>query len=346
MWMDLFFAPFVTAFTLTTGFILLFLLVPLFRRAVWRTEKRHGYKKTISRLGGVSMLIAFSFALFFDPHLVLTREFYGLLYGSLLIFIFGLWDDLSELGWKIQVFFQVALTVLIFIFGIHISSLSNPFGGVWLIPYDTFVLPGFLLLFVWVFLVMNAINWLDGLDGLCGVVSLITFVTILILSLKPEVNQPPIAVLAVIGMGVVMGFLFFNMYPAYILAGTVGSMFLGFLIAILAVIAGTKIATALLVLSLPIVDALFVLWQRLREGTSLFQPDRRHLHFKLLELGWSERRITWFFFFVTAIIGIIALNTQALGKLVALLLVLCIIFSLLFFVDRKIRLKNIQERAR
>lgn len=286
------------------------------------------------------MLIAFSFALFFDTHLVLTREFYGLLAGSALILIFGLWDDLSELGWKIQVFFQVALTTLIFIFGIHISSITNPFGGVWIIPPDAFIVTAFFPLLLWVFLVMNAMNWLDGLDGLCGGVSLITFVTIFFLSLKPEVYQPPIAILAVVGIGVVSGFLLFNMYPARILAGTVGSMFLGFLVATLAVIAGTKIATALLVLSLPIVDALFVLWQRLREGVSLFRPDRRHLHFKLLELGWSERQIASFFFFITALIAVISLHTQALGKFVAMLLVLCIIFSLIFFVDNRLRFKK------
>ncbi|MEI8096535.1 MAG: MraY family glycosyltransferase [Candidatus Moraniibacteriota bacterium] len=346
MWTELFLVPFVTAFSLTAGFILLFLLTPLFRRAVWRTEKRHGYKKTISRLGGVAMLIAFSFALFFDTHLVLTREFYGLFAGSALILIFGLWDDLNELGWKIQVFFQVALTMLIFIFGIHIYSITNPFGGVWIIPYDAFILPSFLILFLWVFLVMNAMNWLDGLDGLCGGVSLITFVTILFLSLKPEVYQPPIAILAVIGIGVVLGFLFFNMYPARILAGTVGSMFLGFLVATLAVIAGTKIATAFLVLSLPIVDAAFVLWQRLREGSSLFHPDKRHLHFKLLELGWSERKIASFFFFVTTLIAIISLNTQALGKFVAILLVLVLILSIILFVDQRLRLKKYQEETK
>ena len=237
-------------------------------------------------------------------------------------------------------FFQVAVTALIFIFGIRITALTNPFGGVWLLPYGDLILPGFLLLLVWVFLVMNAMNWLDGLDGLCGGVSFITFITIVFLSLKPEVYQPPIAILAIIGAGAVAGFLLFNMYPARILAGTVGSMFLGFLVATLAVIAGTKIATAFLVLSLPIADALFVIWQRLRDGVSIFQPDKRHLHYKLMELGWSERRIAGFFFLVTALIAGIALYTQALGKAVALLLVLGIIFSLLLFVDRKTRLKK------
>jgi len=192
MWTELYLAPFLTAFALTAGLILMFLLTPLFRRAVWRSERRHGYKKTLSRLGGVAMLSAFIFAVFFDPHLVLTREFYGLLFGGVLIFIFGLWDDLSELGWKIQVFFQVALTALIFIFGMRITSLTNPFGGVWIFPYSDFVIPGFGILFVWFFLVMNAMNWLDGVDGLCGGVALITLVTIFFLSLKPEVFQPPI----------------------------------------------------------------------------------------------------------------------------------------------------------
>jgi len=340
MWTELYLAPFLTAFALTAGLILMFLLTPLFRRAVWRSERRHGYKKTLSRLGGVAMLSAFIFAVFFDPHLVLTREFYGLLLGGVLVFIFGLWDDLNELGWKIQVFFQVALTALIFIFGMRITSLTNPFGGVWIFPYSDFVIPGFLILFVWVFLVMNAMNWLDGVDGLCGGVALITLVAIFFLSLKPEVFQPPIAILSIIGAGTVAGFLLFNVYPARILAGTVGSMFLGFLVAVLAVIAGTKIATALLVLSLPIADAFFVIWQRLRERVSIFQPDKRHLHYKLIELGWSERRIAWFFFGVTALIALIALNTQALGKFLALLLILGILFSLLFFVDYKIRIRE------
>lgn len=340
--MELYFAPLLITFSLTAGLILFFLLVPLFQRAVWRFGKRHSDKKTVSRLGGAAMLLAFIFTFFFDAHLVITREFYGLLMGSSLIFIFGLWDDLNELGWKIQVFFQAALAMLIFIFGMRIVTLSNPFGGVWIFPYSDFVLPGFLILFVWIFLVMNAMNWLDGVDGVCGGVSFITFVTIFLLSLKPEVYQPPIAIIAVIGIGVTAGFLVFNMYPARILAGTAGSMFLGFLIAVLAIVAGTKIATALLVLALPIADAIFVIGQRLRDGVPIVEPDRRHLHYRLIELGWSERHIAWFFFGVTAVIALIALYTQALGKFTALLLTLGLIFLLLFVVERQTRAKKVK----
>ena len=287
------------------------------------------------------MILAFAFTLFFDAHLVITREFYGLLLGAFFIFVFGLWDDLNELGWKIQVFFQAALSALVFIFGMRIVAISNPFGGIWVFPYSDFVLLGFFILFIWIFLVMNAMNWLDGVDGVCGGVAFITLVTILLLSLKPEVYQPPIAIIAVIGVGVTLGFLVFNMYPARILAGTAGSMFLGFLIAVLAIIAGTKIATALLVLSLPVVDAIFVVWQRLRDGVSITSPDKRHLHYKLMELGWSERRIAWFFFGITSVIAVIALQTRALGKVTVLLLTVSLILLLLFFVDRQTRANKI-----
>ncbi len=343
MWIELFLAPVLIAFSLTAGLILFFLLTPLFKRAIWRFGERHSRKETISRLGGAAMLLAFAFTLFFDVHLVVTREFYGLLLGTFFIFVFGLWDDLKELGWKIQVFFQAALSALIFIFGMRIISLTSPFGGVWVFPYSDFVLPGFLILFVWVFLVMNAMNWLDGVDGVCGGVSLITLITIFLLSLKPEVYQPPIAIVSVIGIGVTLGFLVFNIYPARILAGTSGSMFLGFLIAVLAIVAGTKIATALLVLSLPIADAVFVVWRRLRDGVPIVQPDNRHLHYRLMELGWSERRVAWFFFGVTAVIALIALQTRALGKATVLFLTLGIIFLLLFVVERQTRAKETKK---
>ncbi len=296
-------------------------------------------KVTLSRLGGVAMSCAFLFTIIFDPNLVLTREILGLLVGSVFVCLFGLWDDLQELGVKAQAFFQVAMTVILFIFGIRVMTLHNPFGAPFILSEQGAipVLIGFMLLLAWVFLVINAVNWLDGLDGLLGGVSLITFLTIFFLSLKPEVNQPPVAILAIAAAGMVAGFLLFNIHPARIMAGTAGSLLLGFLITVLSLIAGTKVATALLVLSLPIADALWVIGERFLAGTSVFQADGRHLHYKLRNLGWSEGRIAWFFSSLTALIAIIALNTAALGKFIALLLVLTTVFSFLLFVAQKTR---------
>jgi UDP-GlcNAc:undecaprenyl-phosphate GlcNAc-1-phosphate transferase len=283
------------------------------------------------------MFLAFFFTIVTDSHLVLSREIVGLLLGGLFVCGFGLWDDLREISFKAQAFFQVAVTVIIFTFGIRITTIRNPFGEAWVIGEEgaIAVLLGFLLLLGWVLFVMNAVNWLDGMDGLLGSVTGITFLTVFFLSLKPEVNQPPVAILAIAGVGITAGFLLFNAPPAKILAGTTGSLFLGFLVAVLAVIAGTKVATALLVLSLPIADALWVIGERLFAGKSIFLPDKRHLHYKLRELGWSEGHIALFFSAFTGLIAVIALNTEALGKLIAGSLIFTAIFSVLLFVAHR-----------
>ncbi len=334
---ELFLHPFLVAFGLTISFCLIFLAIPFFRGYLWRNGDRHKGKNMLPRLGGVAMCFALLGTVVFDTHLVITREIAGLLTAGTLACFFGLWDDFRELSFKAQAFLQVTLTIILFIFGMRITSLKNPFGETLMFSDHgvAFILFGFMLLLAWMVLVMNAVNWLDGLDGLLGGVSLISFLVIFFLSLKPEVNQPPVAIIAIIAVGLAMGLLFFNAHPAKILAGTSGSMLLGLLITALAVIAGTKIATAFLVLSLPIADALWVIGERLYARQSIFHPDKRHLHYKLRELGWSEGSIAWFFFLLTALVGLIALNTAALGKFIALLLVFVVIFSFLLLVAHK-----------
>ena len=338
--LDLFLPPMLIAFSFSAVIMLFFILIPFFQRSRWREDDRHK-TKTLSRLGGLALLLSFVVTALLDPNLVITREFIGLFVGAGLILFFGLWDDMKEVGWKIQIFFQVTLAFIVFLFGVRIVSITNPLGGIFLFPEQGITLLfGFFILLFWILLVMNAMNWLDGVDGVCGGVSIITLATIFFLSLKPEVNQPPIALLCVIGIGAILGFLFFNFYPARILAGTVGALFLGFLIAVLAVIAGTKIATAFLVLSLPIADALWVIGERFRDNVSIFQGDQRHLHYKLLRLGWKESSVAWFFFVVTALIALLALSTEALGKFVALVLIFGLIFSLLALVGYSVKRKE------
>lgn len=337
MRLDLFLQPFFIAFVVTSCLSFLFLLVPGWRGRLSRRGSRHAAKARLSRLGGVALATGFLSAVLLDKNLVISREIFGLLAGSVLVVAFGVWDDVQELGWRIQGVFQVVIAAILFLFGIRITALKIPFGETLFLSYESAitVIAGFILLLLWMVLVLNAVNWLDGLDGLLGSVSLITFCTVFFLSLKPEVNQPPVAILAVTALAAVLGFLFFNLHPARLLAGTSGSLFIGFLIAVLAIIAGTKIATALLVLSLPVADALWVIVERLRAGVSIFEPDQRHLHYKLRHLGWSEGQIAWFFALVTGLIALLALSTETLGKFIASLLVFSLIFSVLFFVAHK-----------
>lgn len=327
--MDFFLKPFLISFLVSTSVLLVFLSAAHF--SSW-LEKR---KQQWFRFGGVAIILGFSTAFFADGRIAMSLPLIGLLAGMVIIIGFGIWDDLFELSWKSQIFFQSILAVLIFLFGVRVLFITNPFGGVIMFPPELSVLIGFLIGLFWLLLLMNALNWLDGSDGLCGGVSLIALLTIFFLSLKPEVNQPAFAIIAASGAGAVSGFLLFNLPPARIFAGTTGSMFLGFLLAFLATAAGTKIATALLVLVLPIADALYVILERLLSGKSVFQGDQRHLHHKLKRLGWSHGRITFILLSFTGVVALLALETRAESKFFALAGVFLIAFLLSVVVAKR-----------
>ena len=114
-------------------------------------------------------------------------------------------------------------------------------------------------------------------------------------------------------------------------------MFMGFILATLAIFAGVKIATSLLVMAVPVVDALWVIGERIKSKKPVFGGDNRHLHYKLLELGWSQKKIMFFFCSITLCVAVVALNTRAMGKVITLLLVASIMIATLIFVNRKIK---------
>ena len=323
--LEFFLGPFLLAFGITTAILLLF-----FSAVRWSRWLRD-HEKLWFRFGGVAIFAGFLISLSLDGRLLMSTPLWGFVFGSVILFGFSIWDDLFNLSWRAQIFFQVVLGLLLFLFEVRILFVTNPFGGVWSFAPELSLLPVFAIGLGWLMLVMNALNWLDGSDGLCGGVSFIALITIFFLTLKPEVYQPAFAIIAAGGAGAVLGFLLFNLPPARIFAGTSGSMFLGFLLVFLSTAAGTKIATALLVLMLPIADAFLVIAERFMSGTSIFERDQRHLHHKLSSLGWSRGRITVILLLFTAIIAYLALQTRAEGKLLILILsfVLVIIFSLL-----------------
>lgn len=329
--------PFLISFSLTAVSIIL--AVCFLRKVRWagRQSKRHIHNKNISRMGGVIMVIVFIFSIFLNQDLFITAELYGFLFGTGMLLVFGLWDDMKEIFWKIQLFFQISMAVLVFIMGVRIYYITNPFtGGILNLDSGITVFFSVALVIFWIVLVINAINWSDGIDGLSGGITFIATATIFLLSFYPEVNQPPVAIICAILMGVILGFLVFNFYPSQILAGTVGSMFMGFSLAVLAIFAGTKIATALLVLSIPIIDFLWVIGERIKNKKSIFKADNNHLHYKLMELGWSQKRIVLIYWLIMATISIVALNTRAIGKGITMLLVTIVMILVLILINKKI----------
>lgn len=301
----------------------------------------NGRMERVCRIGGVAIIVGFMAALLLDGNLVISQKLWGIIVASLFIMVFGIFDDFMDLEWRTQLLFQVSVAIIIFIFGIRVDFITDPRGGFIFLNVGKYLIPSFIFVTAWILLLINSMNWVDGIDGISGGIALIGILTVFILSLKPEVNQPPVGIITMALAGSILGFLIFNFYPSKILAGTSGSMFMGFILATLAIFAGAKIATALLIMAIPIIDSLWVIGERIKLGKSIFKSDNCHLHYKLMEIGWSQNKIILFFYSVTICIAIIAVNTRAIGKLITLILVAILMVSTLIFVNKKLSVKNV-----
>ena len=175
-------------------------------------------------------------------------------------------------------------------------------------------------------------KFLDGLDGLASSIGIVGALAIFALSFTPNVRQDYTAMLAAIFVGSLLGFLVFNWHPAKIFLGESGSTFLGFTLGILAIIAGGKIATAFLVMGVPILDVAWVIGARLAAGRSPFKADKSHLHHRLLSLGLSQPQIVGILVLFSVLFGGLAVFLQSLGKLILLLTLFFVMLVLGFMV--------------
>ncbi len=333
------------AFVVTLGLILLFRFLPFLQQVKVREEKgRMMWLVHYFRLGGLSLFGGFITAFWFDERLVLDFPLQILILGGVLSLLLGLLDDRRPLHWTVQLAGQIFLGFLLFFSGMNIGSIH--LGGGELLDFSSLPIPGVSLLVTvfWVGLVMNAINWADGVDGLMGGVMAIALTTIFILSLRPEVNQPAMALLTAMLLGAVLAFLVLNWFPAKIIAGSNGAAFLGFMLAALSVYAGTKVATALLVLVVPILDLCVVIVVRIIQGRSPFLPDHEHLHHLLLGLGWSARQVASLYIGITAFMAWIALSVRLLEKLLVLSVIMVVFIGIAWWA-RKARIRQEQLGA-
>lgn len=247
------------------------------------------------------------------------NEFWGMLIGALGILVYGYIDEKYDLPWSIQFLWQFGIAGIVILSGIGIQALSLPNGGLWFIDtwqFAGFVFPRDIITALWIVGLMNVVNWLDGIDGLAGGVGIIGFFTLFILGLTPFVNQSHIALISAILIGLYLGFLQFNWYPSKIFLGTYGSMFLGYMLAILALISGGKIATSALVLAFPIIDAGVVIIYRLWNKKSIFEADNNHFHHKLLHSGLKEIWAVRIMYSISIIFAISALALDTAGKMI------------------------------
>jgi len=255
----------------------------------------------------------------------------GLILGSTFIFLVGLWDDKRELSPAPQLIAQFIASLIAIHFLIFIEVVNDPFTNrqVW---FPWFVTLPFTIF--WLMGMMNTVNWLDGLDGLAaGVAAILS--AVLAIHMYRE-GQYSVALLPLALLGATLGFLPYNFHPAKVFMGSCGSYFLGFAVGALGIIAGAKVATVLLVMGIPILDVAWQIFNRVRLGRSPAIGDRGHLHFRLLDMGLSQRRIVLLYYLFCLAFGIFALVISSrLYKFLALLVLGVVTTAVLFTLSRR-----------
>jgi UDP-GlcNAc:undecaprenyl-phosphate/decaprenyl-phosphate GlcNAc-1-phosphate transferase len=286
-----------------------------------RPGGRRKHQGAIPRTGGIALYVAFMGAILLSQLVPVPRQdpneltrFLGIVLGTTFLFIAGLIDDWKELKPGPQYLAQAVAAGIAIACLIFIERVMNPFTD------ELFVFPLWLTVFVtlfWIMGMINTVNFLDGVDGLAAGVGAIVSSFLAIHMLRE--GQYSVALLPLALLGATLGFLPYNFYPARVFLGA-GSWVLGYAIATLGIAAGAKLALVLLVLSIPIVDVAWLIISRLRAGQPIGQADRRHLHYRLLDLGLSPRQVVLIYYGYCILLGATALLVSSrLLKLVTLL---------------------------
>ncbi len=344
------------AYFLVTFFVSL-LLTPLVAIVMRRfgvvdrpKEKRKIHKKNIPLGGGLAIFLSFFILIFwalFEGHDLgsdITRHhILGIFCGSLLLFIGGFLDDKYTLSPSKQIWFPVIASLVVISFGIGLESITSPTGGIWhldifkisLTGLGNFVILADTLVFFWLMSMMFTTKLLDGMDGLSTGIVTIGAMVVFFLSQHPKWFQPEISLFAVIFMASALGFLVWNFHPAKIFLGEGGSLFIGFILAVMAIISGSKVATTLLVMGVPMLDVLRVIILRLQRKKSIFIGDSEHLHFRLLNSGLGQRQTVFFLYAIAFAFGISTLFLQSNQKLIALLFLFILMMLLGVYFSRQ-----------
>lgn len=320
-----------------TAFLLSLILTPLSGRiatqvgVVARPGGRRKHQGLIPKLGGIPLFVAFvvagGLAYWLLPPPAGTNDaqlLQGVLLGSLVMFIGGLADDYWDLSPRFNFGVQFVAVAVAMFYEVFIERFTNPITGR---ETPLPLLLVFSLTLLWVVGLVNTINFLDGLDGLAAGVGAIA--ALMFAWHGYRLGQTTIAAFPVALAGALLGFLGFNFWPARIFLGSAGAYFLGYALATLSILSPAKIATALLVMAVPIMDIAWQIADRLRRGQSPFQGDRGHLHFRLADSGLPTRQIVLGYYAVAVIFGFVAIFAPS-GRIKLLILALLSLAILTF----------------
>jgi len=326
----LFLSPFLVG-ALVSFFSTPLVILFLKKKGIVDDPKKHKHPKItheypVPRGGGIPIFLSLLTSVFFLPF---DKHMRGILLGATIAVAVGILDDIFEE--KIHPLIRLATNLLaasiVVGAGIGVAFINNPFGGI--IRLDQiqicFTLLGQshclwiiadILAILWISWTMNFVGWSGGIEGQLPGIVVIAALTLAGLSLRfsADITQWPATILAAILAGAYFGFLAWNFYPQKIMPGYGGKTLAGFVLAIISILSTAKVATLMLVLGIPLIDALYIFFKRIFSGRSPFWGGREHLHHRLLDLGWSKKKVVFFYWAITGILAILALNLNSQQK--------------------------------
>ena len=304
-------------------------------------DERRVHKIPIPRMGGLAIYLGWVLTtlLFCEMNMQMA----GLLLGSVIIVVMGAIDDIVSLSPWVKLGGQIAAALVAIRFGVVFDTISNfnPLSD------NNFIQVGWLsvpLTVFWIIACTNAVNLIDGLDGLAVGVSTISSVTMLVVALF--VSEPGVTVILAALTGACIGFMPYNLNPAKIFMGDVGSQLLGFVLSCVSIMGLFKfhaIITFLvpfMALALPLADTTFAFFRRILHGQSPFHADKGHFHHRLLAMGMNQKQVVALLYAVSAVLGLIAVLLAGQSELVRILCLAAafiIAVSVWFFIFRQHR---------
>lgn len=321
---------------------------PSLRQGTKASDFRHLEKQPTPLLGGTAVILPLILLTFISTNP--SPELIVLFSAVFVIFLMGIIDDIHELSGRTQLVIQLLAAIFLCVSSIDLRVISNPLGGS--ISLDSLVyqgtvgsfiysvvLPGDLILLAWILICTLSVKFTGGTDGLMEGNSLIASIIFFLLSIR--LYNSVTANVSIIFAGLLLGFLFYNFYPAKIRSGSSGKSTFGFILAILSLTSGAKFATAILILLLPLADFFIVIIRRYIKYKPknpfhlLNISDKTHFHHQLLKLGMSEKQVAFSEYVITWTLGLLALAASGTYKAFAVLgAILVITLSINFLFSR------------
>ncbi|WP_096437103.1 glycosyltransferase family 4 protein [Alteribacter populi] len=296
-------------FVLIACFVIALIITPIVIKvalnlgAVDQPSSRKVHQKLMPRLGGLAIFLSFIVGLAivnpYDPF------HFAIILGAVIIMMVGMLDDFFELSPIAKIIGQLFAAFVVVIYGgLQISFINLPFGGV--IEFGILSIP---ITIFWILAITNAINLIDGLDGLASGVSSIVLISISAMAFI--MGNEYVMIVALLLLFSTLGFLVYNFYPAKIFMGDTGSLFLGYMIAVLSMLGFKNVTLVSLVipifiLGVPIIDTFFAIIRRTINKTPIYKADSSHLHHCFLRLGYSHRQTVIIIYAISALLGIAA----------------------------------------